>query len=370
MKKYILGMVLALSGFTAHAGLIGIDGSVNIVNAYKHLALNNRTCTINESGINLTLTCSDKFYLYGPDSPTPKLGCYDGTSITIVASAPFVVEGAISVKYNDDFSAVTNGANGAFTGVKFKFGMTNGLTESLQSATSILFASYTNALNAANMFKGEIAKTHRGHMTRFIQSLNDGLVLMDPKAKERVSIVDWRVQENSRLIVVFGTIMNELLTDYDDVARLKTAIGALNSLVSQLRVSYGWQRGLAGTVSKASSALLQVVRLELQELASIKMAMGETNLTPYANLLRTSGILLAKVNASKSGDMKAQREMFDFVDSWNSREFQDELGRLLNAGPDFKSLVLPKLTMLLKAVESINDLADAELFIPGAENKK
>ena len=74
MKKYILGMVLALSGFTAHAGLIGIDGSVNIVNAYKHLALNNRTCTINESGINLTLTCSDKFYLYGPDSPTPKLG--------------------------------------------------------------------------------------------------------------------------------------------------------------------------------------------------------------------------------------------------------------------------------------------------------
>ena len=119
MKKYIFGLVLALSGFTANAGLIGIDGSVNIVNACKHLALINRTCTINESGINLTLTCSDKFYLYAPDSTLPKLGCYDGTSITITSNAPFVVEGASSVKYNDDFSAVISLSNGAFSGIKF-----------------------------------------------------------------------------------------------------------------------------------------------------------------------------------------------------------------------------------------------------------
>jgi hypothetical protein len=98
------------------------------------------------------------------------------------------------------------------------------------------------------------------------------------------------------------------------------------------------------------------------------MAMGETNLTAYTNLLRTSGILMAKVNGSKSGDMKAQREIYDFTDSWNSAEFQAELGRLLNAGPDFKNLVLPKLSMLLKSAESINDLADAGLTIPATSS--
>lgn len=369
MKKYILGMLIALSAFSVHAGAIKVDGTVDF-SGCKTTSTSDKQCIINESGISLTLSCSGYFY---KNSASPSMLYCEGYTTTITANAPFIIEldsSSASIKRDDEFSAEINKQYVGIKNLRFKFGMTNGLTESLQGATGILYASYNNALNAANMFKGEIAKTHRGHMTRFIQALNDGIALMDPKAKEKVSIVDWKVQENARLIVVFGTIMNELLTDYDDVARLKTAINALSSLVNQLRISYGWERGLAGTVSKASSALLQVVRLEIQELASIKMAMGENNLTAYTNLLRISGVLLAKVNASKSGDMKAQREMFDFIDAWNSQEFQSELGRLMNAGPDFKNIVMPKLTMLLKAVESINDLADAELIIPGAQINK
>ncbi|MFA6235879.1 MAG: hypothetical protein WC635_01020 [Bacteriovorax sp.] len=364
MKKYILGMVLALTSLTAGAGVIAINGSVNLVAGCGSSLSKNGQCVINESGINLTISCSGVFQ----KTDTNLMYC-SGYKTVFSSNAPFILETDGQATVTDDFNVEVNTQYATTKSLKFKFGMTNGLTESLQGATGILYASYNNALNAANLFKGEIAKTHRGHMTRFISALTDGITLMDPKAKEKVTIVDWRVQENARLIVVFGTIMNELLTDYDDVARLKTAINALSSLISQLRVSYGWERGLAGTVSKASSALLQVVRLEIQELASIKMAMGESNLTPYTNILRISGVLLSKVNASKSGDMKAQREMFDFADAWNSKEFQAELGRLLNAGPDFKNIVLPKIVMLLKAIESINDLADMELIIPGAENR-
>ena len=344
------------------ADAIGIDGSVDIVAGCAN-QMNDSVCNINENGINLRLTCNDKFYNYQTG-----FGCYaDANTITIVANAPFnlVAGNGTSVTSKDKFNASIAGASGSkIVSIKFLFGVTDGLTQSLQAADGILFASYTNALNAANMFKGQIAKTHRGHMSRFMQSLSDGISLLDPNNKDKVSIVDWRVQENARLIVVFGTIMNELLTDYDDVDSLKVAIASLNSLVNQLRVSYGWERGLAGGVSKASSALLQVVRLEIQELASIKMAMGDSNLSAYTNILRTSGTLLAKVNGSKSGDMKAQREMFDFADAWNSADFQTELTNMMNAGPDFKNLVLPKLTMLLKSVESINDLADAGLTIP------
>ncbi|MBK7890698.1 MAG: hypothetical protein IPJ84_07585 [Bdellovibrionales bacterium] len=158
--------------------------------------------------------------------------------------------------------------------------------------------------------------------------------------------------------------MNELLSDYDDVEQLKMAIKSLSSLVNQLRLSYGWERGLAGTVSKASSALIQVIRLELQELASIKMAMGDSNLQTYTKLLQISKNLLAKINASKSGDMRAAAEAGEFVTVWNSRDFQYELTKLLNAGPDFKNLVLPKVVMLLKAVESMNEFAETEMTIP------
>lgn len=241
------------------------------------------------------------------------------------------------------------------------------LNAGLTSATSILRASYRGVQRNLENFRVEIARSHRGHLDRFSEALREGIALADtksPQGKYTYSIVDWRVQENARLIVVFGTVLNELLTDYDDVARLKNSITAMRTLVDQLRDAYGWNRGLAGTVSKASSSLIEVVRLELQELASIKMAMGNTDFQIYLDLLRVTRTLQAKVDAARSGDMRAQREIFDMVDLWNGKLWQDEMSRLMNAGPDFKNLVIPKLSMLLYAIESIADLSEQEFIIP------
>lgn len=380
MNKYLAIFLLLGMSSIAHAGLIGTNGSINAIAMCSSVSKTDKVCSLDENGIKLKLSCTSSLRI-----STNSTFCTEGGILNVESNIPISsitmegpgkfdngvilttnTSGIAEINVNNSFSfSIRFGSNyyPSIVSLNFAYGVNNGLTESLQAADAILLGSYTNAMNAANMFQGEIAKTHRGHMTRFMSALSDGIQLLDVKNKDKVSIVDWRVQENARLIVVFGTIMNELLVDYDDVARLKVAISSLNSLVNQLRVSYGWERGLAGTASKASAALLQVVRLELQELASIKMAMGEGNLTPYTNLLRTSGVLLSKVNGSKSGDMKAQREIYDMVDAWNSPDFQTELKNLIKAGPDFKNLVLPKLTMLLKSAESINDLADAGLTI-------
>lgn len=253
------------------------------------------------------------------------------------------------------------------TKVYLRTGIPVYLKESMTGAGRILRSSYAGVLRNLNEFKNEIAKSHRTHLDRFMLSINDGIKLLDATDKNGAniySVLDWRVQENARLVVVFGTVLDELLTDYDDVERLKTAIKSMRTLVGQLRLSYGWDKGLAGSVSKASSSLIDVLRLELQELASIKMAMGSGDFQIYLDLLKTTRTLQAKVDASKSGDMKAQREIFTLVDQWNGKLWQDELGRLMNAGPDFKNLVIPKLSMLLFAVESIADLSDQDFILP------
>lgn len=237
----------------------------------------------------------------------------------------------------------------------------------LSGAGKHLRSSYAGVLRNVKDFNADIAKSHRGHLARFTQALEEGIKLLDTvdnNGKPAHSVLDWRVQENSRLIVVFGTVLNELLNEYDDVARLRNSIRSMRVLVEQLRESYGWKNSLAGEVSKASSSLIEVVRLELQELASIKMAMGAPGLENYTEMLKVTRNLQSKVNASKSGDMKAQREIFDFLDLWNGKEWQTEMERLMNAGPDFKNLVMPKLMMLILAIESISELTDQNFVVP------
>lgn len=253
------------------------------------------------------------------------------------------------------------------TEITLSTGVPSYLKSGLGGAGRLLKTSYAGVLRNVKGFQGEIAKSHRGHLARFTQALEEGIKLLEAVDKDQkplYSVLDWRVQENSRLIVVFGTVLNELLTDYDDVARLQNSIKSMRILVTQLRESYGWNNGLAGVVSKASSSLIEVVRLEIQELASIKIAMGAPGFEIYTELLKVTRNLQAKVNASKSGDMKAQREIFDFVDIWNGKDWQEEMGRLMNAGPDFKNLVTPKLMMLVFAMESIAELSDQNFIIP------
>ncbi|MFP5385452.1 MAG: hypothetical protein ACLGHN_05195 [Bacteriovoracia bacterium] len=262
----------------------------------------------------------------------------------------------------------------SFDKLYFNNGIPTSLNASLSTAVSMLRGAYVGVNRNLESFRNEIAKSHRGHLDRLAEALAEGINLTSAKdektGKPKYSIVDWRLQENARLIVVFGTVLNELLTDYDDIDRLKTSINAMRTLVQQLRLSYGWDRGLAGSVSKASSSLIEVVRLELQELASIKMAMGVTDFKIYLDMLKVTRTLQAKVDASKSGDMKAQREIFDMLDLWNSAQWQDEMARLMNAGPDFKNLVIPKLSMLIFAIESIAELSDQEFIIPDRKTLK
>ncbi len=240
------------------------------------------------------------------------------------------------------------------------------LVQSMSGATFVLESAYSNVFRQLQIFKGNISKSDMGHTLRLEAALKEGIELLkkkDKNGKLTTSVLDWRVQENSRIIVAFGSIMDELLEDYDHVTSIQHSIKTMRELVVQLRELYGWNRSIGGKVSKASSTLLDVVRLELQELGAIRMSLGDS-VASYTKLLKITGSLKAKVDAAKSGDMRAQREIYSFVDAWNESAWQAELDKLVHAGPDVKNLVTPKLTMLLQAMESLEDLSEAGFEVP------
>ena len=399
MKKTILPLV-AISLFSTMAnaqtkGITYTDEHI-IIDVFEVCYKQNKQalCDLNEVGIGLVLKGSGSNSYYSSSS----IGAGVYTKTQISSTIPIVkvdyqcgyysncgslVNGSITGSASSNFTVIPepglhelsfNADYGTFpTKIYLSTGIPTFLKESYVSAANMLKSSYKGVLRNVNGFKNEIAKSHRGHLDRFTESLESGIGLLDAKDKSGkglYSVLDWRIQENARLIVVFGTVINELLTDYDDVSRLQNSIKAMRTLVEQLRMAYGWDRGLAGSVSKASSSLIEVVRLELQELASIKMAMGVSDFKIYLDLLKITRTLQAKVDASRSGDMKAQREIFDMLDLWNSQAWQDEMGRLMNAGPDFKGLVIPKLSMLVFAIESISDLSDQDFIIPDRNTLK
>jgi hypothetical protein len=240
------------------------------------------------------------------------------------------------------------------------YGVASGLNEPL-------FESYRFVNLQLELFKNNIKKSDIGHTVRLQNALKEGMDLLSAKDKKTgeplYTILDWRIQENSRLIIAFGSILDELLAEYDHVETIKSSISNMRMLVSQLKRSYGWNRGLSGNVSKASSTLLEVIRLEVQELGAIRMSLGEST-EAFSNILKVTGSLKAKVDAAKSGDMRAQREIWQFLDVWNQNAWQSELSKLVNAGPDVKGLVTPKLKMLVQAMESIEELTEAGFLVP------
>lgn len=348
--------VCNLNEYGIDAVITGVETSLNSAGHYSHYTIDSRVPILQ-----LEYKCEYRYsstYYCGRWASGKMTGAESSTSGNKLQT--FEGTGVLKLDIKPDYAH-------SFQKIYFNNGIPTALNASLSSAIGILKGAYSGVNRNLELFRGEIAKSHRGHLERLSAAIKEGIALTsakDKSGKPLYSIVDWRIQENSRLIVVFGTVLNELLTDYDDVQRLKTSINAVRTLVEQLRLSYGWNTGLAGTVSKASSSLIDVVRLELQELASIKMAMGSGEFQIYLDLLRVTRTLQAKVDASKSGDMRAQREIFAVVDLWNGKLWQDELGRLMNAGPDFKNLVIPKLSMLLYAVESIAELSEQDFIIP------
>ncbi|MDD0852164.1 hypothetical protein HBN50_03605 [Halobacteriovorax sp. GB3] len=232
----------------------------------------------------------------------------------------------------------------------------------LQSFTNVYDQAFKLAKKTALSFQGGISKYDRSHIDRYVQALEDSISLLNDE--NNYALVDWRVTEAARRVVTFGMVISEVLERYDDVPHLENQISSIRALTNELRASYGWDKGIAGNVSKASGALLELVEFELTEIAKVKISAGFSNLGVYSGLIAEVQSLMSKVNASESGDMAMQRELFDLMDKWNSEEWQDELRSLVEAKADFKSLVNKKLSILLMAVESINDFSRMNFKVP------
>lgn len=220
-----------------------------------------------------------------------------------------------------------------------------------------------NVLENTLMLNEEIASSHQaGHMSRYIESLRDCIAVLNEKNK--YFALDWRVQECSRRVLVFGTVLKEIIADYSHVTKLRPYLESITNLTDSIRKIYGWDRGLAGNVSKATSSLLEVIQLELREILTIKISSGTTNFEIYSKLMKEVGALVSKVNSARNGDATLQRNMWDFVDVWNSEQWQLELKSLLSAVSDDNKIVLSRLQLMFMATESFNDLTKADLEIP------
>lgn len=260
-------------------------------------------------------------------------------------------EGAAREWYVSYFSAVT-----------VMYGKPDNIYDAFVVNKITLLQAFELVLDRTLDFQNEIARSHQGHLDRYIQALKDGIAIL--KDEKGYSVLDWRVEESSRRVMVFGMVISEILDEYSHVTRLHEQISAIKTLTSEIRKTYGWSRGVAGEVSKASGALLELVELELSEIAKIKLEVGYSNLKVYSDLLKAVKKLLAKVDASKSGDMAAQRDIYDFLDAWNAPSWQNELNSLIEAQVDFKRLVSQKLNILLTTVASISDLTKMDFEIP------
>lgn len=220
-----------------------------------------------------------------------------------------------------------------------------------------------NVLDDTLKLNEEIASSHQaGHMGRYIESLKDCIAVLD--VKNKYYALDWRVQECSRRVLVFGTVLNEIVADYAHVEKLKPYLKSITNLTESIRKIYGWDRGLAGNVSKATGSLLEVIQLELREILTLKISAGTTNFEIYSKLMKEVATLVSKVNSARSGDSALQRYMWDFVDIWNGEQWQTELKSLLSSTVDENHVVLTKIQLMFMAAESFNDLTKADLEIP------
>ena len=388
LSTIILGLA-AIPSMAASNDYVTDRGSSIEINLHKACESfgGKSSCSIPEYGV--TIQCEDSTLKIGSYYGLGYLYCNGSESLKVHSTIPmssFKTPSSMSKESSDEFEPTSSQHNTPFTialdnlsyfkistnyvptisGVILNTGIPNFIEKVLTGPTKMLEKAYVGVLRNLNDFESQIARSHQGHSVRFKQALSSGLEVLREKEKDGSpanSIVHWKVQESSRIIVALGGILEELLVDYQHVDRLKMAITSMRTLVQQLKKSYGWGKGLSGHVSKASATLLDVVRLEIQELGGIKMAIG-ADTTQYSKILKVSGTLLSKVNASKSGDMRAQREIYDFLDVWNSKEWQKELDTLVKAGPDIRNIVTPKMVMLIQAMESLEDLTESGFIIP------
>ena len=259
---------------------------------------------------------------------------------------------------------VDNAAYFEFCGVEIRGGSLN-LPEDMKVASMSMMVSYQSALDQIEEFNLGIKNSDKRHLARLRGALTNTMKLMsDEKGLPVLPVTSEIVRENSRLIMVLATVINELLVDYADVGYLKVPIEILKNLATQIRDAYGWNEGLAGASSKSLAALGVVVDLELRDLYSTLAAAGVTEVSTMNAMIRATHHLIAKVNAANGGDSASQEAMANFRQLWNSADIQSLLNKLMSASPDVSGLIQPKLKLLFTAIEAMSNLTESDLSIP------
>jgi len=223
---------------------------------------------------------------------------------------------------------------------------------------------YEFVLESTVSFYGRVSLRDQPHVERYIQTLRDGLAILDDPRE--FSLLDWRVRESARRIMIFGMVVSNTLHQYAHVDEAKSEINAINTLTTQIRKSYGDQ-GLGGSVSKATGGVLELVELELKEIRSIKGSVGHREFKLYTNLINKVRTLMMKVFAGKYGDAIAASEGQALLAAWNAQAWQNELNLLLAVPMEDEYSVSQNLSILLIAMGSIRDITNLKFKIPSDE---
>lgn len=232
-------------------------------------------------------------------------------------------------------------------------------SDSLKAGTSVFALSLNSAQESITRFESNISKQDRRHLARLKSAIANTLKLItDEKGEPLLPVTDIRIQENMRIIMVLTTVLNEILTNYDDVESTKLAVENLRNLRSEIRKSYGWSSGLAGESSKSLGTLAMLIHLEVSELYMMQGAVGIESPVAFNRVLAAAGTMMVKTKASDAGDARALEFVEPFRAAWNGSDFQSALKKLINAPKDYQSQVQPKLKFLLTAIYSLADLTD------------
>jgi ribosome-binding factor A len=237
-------------------------------------------------------------------------------------------------------------------------------TTSLTTDSSVFAAYFSNDLRELAMFESNIKKSDRGHLTRLRDALTAAMNdLVDSRGQTLRPVTDVKILEDNRLVMVYATVMNQLLQDYEDIEAIKPIVSTLEKIAGQIRKDYGWgDDGLAGSASKSFAALSTVIDLELGDLYRMS---AEFSQSPGAisTLIRANSKIISTDRGASAGDVAAKAKVQDFNTAWNSPDWQAMLTQLINAPVDYQGEVQPKLRLLLTAVESMSDLSGLDFTI-------
>lgn len=257
--------------------------------------------------------------------------------------------------------------------VSIRAGSALNLSQDMRASALPLIAAYQGVLEHMGNFRQIVARDSADarHLARLQTHLQNLLKLMvDEKGEPLLPVTHRRVTEGSRMIMVLSTVLEEITDKYDFTSNLleplKPAKEVLSQLSREIRISYGWEEGLAGSGSKALAALSSILDSELRSLYSL---VATYNSDPqialiFNNIFRVNSNLFNRVSASNAGDAAGLPLARDLLIEWNKPEFQRILTGMMSAPQEAQTSLQNRLLMALTAIESIKDYVD-----PRGENK-